>query len=417
MEALSVALSLIFGLVLVASLLTDWLRRHWISEPLLALGLGVAIGPAGLGWLDLSEYGAQRQLLEQTATLTLALVLVSVGSQLPRRYAVERWRSLTLLTFGSMLLMWLASSLLLKGLLALEWLPALILGAVVTPLDPVLAAGVTSGEIPERNVPERLRQLLSFESAASHGFGYLLVLLPVLLLTDRAGNPWLEWLVHVLLWDGAVAMVVGAAVGYGVGRAQSWSLERGFTSRGLLNVTFVALSLALVAAVELMGSNGLLAVVVAGFAYARVRRGERDGAGLEGEARHYEATFKKLLQVPVFVLLGLALPWGGWAELGWAGAALVAAVLLLRRIPALLLLKRRVPQIASWGEALFLGWFGPIGVGALHFALLAVEHTQLEPVWVVGSLLIVASTVAHDLTSTPFMRWLRRGSEQPQGQG
>lgn len=413
MEALSVALSLVFGLVLVASLLTKWLRRHWISEPLLALALGVAIGPAGLGWLDLSEYGGQRQLLEQTAILTLALVLVSVGSQLPRRYAVERWRSLTLLTFGGMFLMWLASSLLLRGLLALEWLPALIIGAVVTPLDPVLAAGVTSGEIPERNVPERLRQLLSFESAASHGFGYLLVLLPVLL-ANQAGDPWREWLVGVLLWDGAAAVVVGAAVGYGVGRAQRWSLERGFTGRGLLNVTFVALSLALVAAVELMGSNGLLAVVVAGFAYARVRRGGRDGAGLAGEAKRYEDTFKKLLQVPVFVLLGLALPWDGWAELGWAGAGLVAAVLLLRRIPALLLLKRGVPQIASWGEALFLGWFGPIGVGALHFALLAVERTQLEPVWVVGSLLIVASTLAHDLTSTPFMRWLRRGSEQPQ---
>jgi NhaP-type Na+/H+ or K+/H+ antiporter len=136
------------------------LRQHWFSEPLLALLLGVAIGPLGLGWLDLAEHETKK-ILEQVARFSLAIVLVSVGLQLPHRYISRYWRSLTVLTFGGMALTWLASTLLLKWILALGLLPALLLGAVITPLDPVLAAGVTTGKIAERNLPERVRYMLS----------------------------------------------------------------------------------------------------------------------------------------------------------------------------------------------------------------------------------------------------------------
>ncbi len=117
--------------------------------------------------------------------------------------------------------------------------------------------------------------------------------------------------------------------------------------------------------------------------------------------------------MPVFVLLGLVLPWAEWAELGWAGVALVVMVLLLRRIPALLLLKPLIPQIHRWDEALFVGWFGPIGVGALYLATVAHKETQLKQVWPVVTLLVAAIIVAHDLTATPFSRWLvgRLGGE------
>ncbi len=117
--------------------------------------------------------------------------------------------------------------------------------------------------------------------------------------------------------------------------------------------------------------------------------------------------------MPVFALLGLALPWGEWVELGWAAVALVVAVLLLRRIPAVLLLKPLIGGIRGWDEALFVGWFGPIGVGALYLATVAHKETQLEQVWPVVTLLIAATIVIHDLTATPLSRWLagRLGGE------
>jgi len=65
--------------------------------------------------------------------------------------------------------------------------------------------------------------------------------------------------------------------------------------------------------------------------------------------------------LPIFVLFGLALPWGEWLELGWAGLILVGAVLLLRRLPAVVALNPLLVRSRGVGDALFLGWFGPIG--------------------------------------------------------
>ncbi len=90
----------------------------------------------------------------------------------------------------------------------------------------------------------------------------------------------------------------------------------------------------------------------------------------------------------------------------FAVPALVAAVLLLRRIPAVLLLKPLVGDLRTGAEALFVGWFGPMGVGALFFAAVAHEETGNPDVWPVATLLIAASIVVHDLTATPLSRWL-----------
>lgn len=45
--------------------------------------------------------------------------------------------------------------------------------------------------------------------------------------------------------------------------------------------------------------------------------------------------------LPLFVLVGAALPWHEWREFGWQGSALVLAVLLLRRMPIVLQLPEK----------------------------------------------------------------------------
>lgn len=407
MESVNTAIVFMTVLILAMSLFDDWLRRHFVSEPTVALALGVVIGPIGLGWLTLE--GTQEIVLAEAARFTLALVLISVGLQLPRHYVRDGWRSLTVLTVGGMALMWAASTVLLMVFLGLDLMTALLIGAVVTPLDPVLAAGVVGGKVAERALPARIRHLLGFESAASHGLGYLLLMLPILLIA-HPGEAWTRWSTGVLLWDGLTAIAVGFLIGAAVGRLQRWSLSRHLTGTGALFTTFVALALGTVTLLQLMGSSGLFAVLVAGMAYAATRTDE-ESEELKHQRMHYEGTIKQILQVPIFVLLGVALPWQAWGGLGWAGMGLIVAVLLLRRVPAVLLLAPMVPRLRRWDSALFVGWFGPIGVGALHFALLAREHTHVEQAWVIGTLLIVASTVVHDLTTTPFTRWMQRRLE------
>lgn len=401
---LHVATGVMAALVLAMSLFAGRLRRSLLAEPMIALFAGVAIGPVGLGWLS---FDGDHGVLEQAARFTLALMVVSVGLGLPRRYSRTRWRSLTVLTVGSMLLTWGASSLLVLWILDLDLLTALLIGAVLTPLDPVLAAGVAVGEVPERELPGEVRHLLSFESAASHGLGYVLVLLPAYLITHAPGEAWGLWVVRSVLWDGVAAVAIGALIGAAAGMAHRWSLRRTFTEGDALTATLVALALSVVALLQLMGSSGLLAVFVAGASYARTRTRQASEEVRDDRLR-YETTFKQILQVPVFVLLGVALPWGAWSQMGWAAVTLIIAVLLLRRIPALLILRPFVPLLRGWDATLFVGWFGSVGVGAIHFALIAEKHTHLSEAWAVASLVIAASVVSHDATVRPLTRWLHR---------
>src|SRR5215217_6409076 len=101
----------------------------------------------------------------------------------------------------------------------------------------------------------------------------------------------------------------------------------------------------------------------------------------------------------------MALPWEGWLELGWKGLLLVAAVLLLRRLPAVLGLRPFLgPLRGEARDVLFLGWFGPIGAAALYYAAFSLRETGMEEVWVVGSLVICTSVVVHGITATPLTR-------------
>jgi NhaP-type Na+/H+ or K+/H+ antiporter len=108
----------------------------------------------------------------------------------------------------------------------------------------------------------------------------------------------------------------------------------------------------------------------------------------------------RFLVLPLFIGIGAALPWAAWADLGWRGVLLAGAVLLLRRLPILVALRR--PLRLGWPDALYLGWFGPIGVSALFYLALEAKRLGADPtVLAAGSLVVVASVVVHGVTAAP----------------
>jgi len=178
----------------------------------------------------------------------------------------------------------------------------------------------------------------------------------------------------------------------------------------LLGVT-LALSLTVMGIVKVMGSDSILAVFVAGVAFNRFGRG-----GDEEQQEHVQDVVARFFNLPIFVLLGLAIPWSGWLALGWRGPVLVVAVLLLRRLPWMWALRGLIDPVRGRRDALFAGWFGPIGISALFYANLALRETGLTQVWVVGSLVICASVVAFGVTATPFTRIYGRRAEDARPQ-
>lgn len=78
--------------------------------------------------------------------------------------------------------------------------------------------------------------------------------------------------------------------------------------------------------------------------------------------------------------IGVTVPWPNFDQAATTGItwprllALGLLVLAFRRIPALLACYRMMPHVVrSWKEAVFMGYFGPIGVGAIYY----LEHTTI----------------------------------------
>ncbi|MDQ4000049.1 MAG: cation:proton antiporter, partial [Actinomycetota bacterium] len=197
MSELNVALAAVGGLLVVLGLLTNLIKDTvLVSEPLLALLAGVLIGPAASGLLDLADFGDREAILEGAARLTLAVALTGVALRLPVGYFGRNWRSLAVLLGLLMPLMWLSGGLLAYLILGLSFPGAMLVGAVVTPTDPVVASSIVTGEVAERNLPERLRHAISAESGFNDGLAYPFVLLPILFLMRPPGDALSHWLAY-----------------------------------------------------------------------------------------------------------------------------------------------------------------------------------------------------------------------------
>jgi sodium/hydrogen antiporter len=397
MDGLDLALAVFGALVLAFALFSERLRQSPFSEALVALVVGAAIGPAALGLLELT--GATRDaVLEHGARLSLAVALVALAMQLRDLGRFREWRGLVVLLAVVMPAMWLTTSLLAGLVLGLSLWAALLLGAIVTPTDPILAASIVTGDLAEERLPPGLRRLLLAESGANDGLAQAFVFLPLAVLTLPTGEAAGHWLGWTIGWEIVGGAALGAALGLGAGRLLEWAHRSDFVEQPYLSAYSLALSLGVLGLAAVVNVAEILAVFVAGVVFVAQLTGED-----EQEEERVQEPVSRLLLLPIFGLLGVALPWAAWIDLGWPLLAFAAAVLLLRRLPVVAV---TLPLLGGrpLREAVFLGWFGPIGISALLYAQLALRETGLDRVWTAATFVIAFSIVVHGVTAAPATR-------------
>ncbi|WP_171189069.1 cation:proton antiporter [Alienimonas chondri] len=390
-------------------------RTTGLSGPLLALLIGVALGPIGLGWFDPTAWGELAAWMEPAALLTLAIGVTGVALRLPRKCVLRRSHLMTIGTLlgPGMLAMWAASTLCAWLILGFDGWAAALIGAAVVPTDPVLASAIVSGDFATKHLPGRLRHAISAESGSNDGLAVPLVALAAAGLagslaagSGMAGSGmnwggWGDWFLSAVLWEAGGAAVMGAVCGGAAAIMLNWSEKADDVDETGLLAFALALTLAVLGAAGLLEVSGSLATFCAGLALAW---------NLPGEEREEEGEIQDAVNefflLPLFGLLGAALPWEAWVELGWRGPAFAAALLLLRRPPWLWLLGRflpsSLPDLEEPRDRLFAGWFGPIGAAALYYA--AVYHDELSALWPTVTLAVTASVLAHGATAAPFTR-------------
>ncbi|WP_175484548.1 cation:proton antiporter [Palleronia marisminoris] len=406
LHQVNTAIALAGFVVVIAGLISDRLGSLPMAKPIIAMTMGIVAGPEVLRWLQPQDWPHSRLILKEAARFTLAISVFGIALRTPKESYRHLLRPLGLLLTVGMLVMWLVSAGLAWLFLGISPLMALLLGAIVTPTDPVVASSIVTGSAAERSLPDRLRSTLSLESGANDGLAYLIVLLPILLISHGTSSGAFDrWLVDVLLVGVVLAVVVGLVIGYVAAVALHHADELGWVGKTSLISLSVALSLVVVSTAKLVGSDGILAAFAAGAAFNfGVDRGE------EFEEQQVQEGISKLFNLPVFTIFGAMLPWREWFGLGWQVPAFAVAIVLLRRPIALLVTGRWLGAGLVGRDAAFLGWFGPVGVAAIYYALHAEERLRDPATWHVASLVIVVSILVHGVTSGPGLAAYRRAS-------
>jgi sodium/hydrogen antiporter len=87
-----------------------------------------------------------------------------------------------------------------------------------------------------------------------------------------------------------------------------------------------------------------------------------------------------LLNLSIFIWFGAVCPWESFRTNSVVSiyhlVVLGILILLLRRLPILFALRKYIHQIEGLREALFMGFFGPIGVSAIFYLYISLEFLE-----------------------------------------
>jgi len=331
------------------------------------------------------------------------MAVMSAALAMPKQY-LKQYKSIqvVLLLLG-LPLMWLVASGIVYAVMGYGLFLALAIGAILTPIDPVVSATIVSGETATKYLPSRIRDTISFEAGANDGLALPLVMLGVLLLELPAGAAMEHWFLEVLLWENAGGLLLGLSLGWVLGRLLNYAHLKDYMTNQTLFAFSVAVVFLLLGGVSFIGMNSIVSVFAAGLMLNRVLNSHD-----ELQQERVQESMERVFTIPVFVFLGLVLPVEQWLMMGWQGITVALGILLLKRLPVYLLLRPVIPQLKNKADMAMVGWFGPVGVAALFYAFLVFERTGQAEIWHLTSLVVFASTVIHGLTSYGFSRWYAR---------
>jgi NhaP-type Na+/H+ and K+/H+ antiporter len=346
------SLILLIGAAVVIAAIVAARIAHWIGLPglLVFLGLGLALGEAGLGVrfdnaelaqalglsalvLILAEGGLTTNWLHARAAAPAAILLATVGVVVSIGVVAEvsHW------------------------LLSLGWRDALLLGAVLAPTDAAAVFSVL------RKLP--LPPLLAGTLEAESGLNDPPAVLAVTLLSATGAHPHGPVPIAGLV---AYELVAGAAIGLLAGLLGAYALRRvALPASGLYPIAVLALIVGSYGAASLAHASGFLAVYLAALVLGNVRlpHGPATRGFAEGVAW--------LAQIGLFVMLGLlASPARLPAAVLPALVAGSALVLIAR--PAAVIVST-LPLRVPWRQQAFLSWAGLRGAVPIVLATIPIS--------------------------------------------
>ena len=390
MKDLWLLLVLACVLVLVSILASKASGRSGVPALLLFLGIGMLAGSEGIGGI----YFDNAELARAVGVVALALILFSGG--LDTRWDSIRpvlGRGIVLATVGTVATAGLVGGLVLL-VTDLPLLEALLLGAVVSSTDAAAVFSILRAR--KVQLPSPVRNLLELESGTNDPMAVFLTVSLIALITGDGGSP-LE-----LAWSFVLQMGLGALLGYSLGRAMAWVINRiGLDHDGLYPVLSLTLVLLTFGLTSYVGGSGFLAVYIAG-----VAMGGRAYIHKRSLTRFHDG-LAWLAQIAMFLTLGLLVFPSRIVPL-MGVAVLIAAFLTLVARPLSVYLSLLGSRF-SLREQTLIGWAGLRGAVPIILATfpLVAGVPGGEELFNIVFFIVLVSTLVQGTTIPAVARWLR----------
>lgn len=397
--SLEIVLLVLGALLMVGALVAGLVRRSFLSLAAMFVLAGFALGQGGL---EVLEFDPRSGFVGDLAVIALIVILFRDGLEVEAEMLQKAWHlplrklALAMPITGALVALvahWVAG---------LGWLESCLLGALLSPTDPVLSSSVVTNP----RVPRLVRHSLNLESGLNDG----LALPAVLAFTAALGtaDDFVWW--QFVLQDVTLGLAFGVVLAWIAsklmprGRRLTDSIPAHAQSLYALGVAFAIYGIAVGLPPE---GNGFIAVFVGAITLGILR------PDLRASFAHRAEDIVEIVKLGIFVVFGALLTVDGLLTDGWAAVAVVAFTLLVARPVAIwIALAGTGVDTATKG---FMAWFGPKGVATMTFSLfvLGAAIPDGERIFNLAALCVFASVLVHGVTDTPGSEWLIRREARP----
>ncbi|KZS92704.1 Sodium/hydrogen exchanger [Sistotremastrum niveocremeum HHB9708] len=379
-------------------------KQLYLGECVLATAFGIAIGPYGADIFNPRSWGSTDQVTLEVMRFVLATGVFAIGVELPGSYMASNWRSLVFLIVPLMTFGWFISAGLIIGLFpSLNFTSALVISACLTPTDPILAVAIIMGDFAVKHVPRHIRLLLAAESASNDGMAYPFLTLPIYLTLEATTKSAVgKWLLFGCLYQVIFGTFFGAVIGTALRYILKFAHKRNFIDLESFALQYLALAIFIMGVANMIGCDELLACFAAGNAISWDKKFNE-----KTEASMFVPLMDLIITSVGFLYIGAWIPFNTFnaVDLGiapWRLVVLGISLIALRRIPAILLLQKLVPDLRNIRQTLLCGHFGPMGVGAIYISTLAVSKLP-QPNYPPANQIELLASVTQPIVSFIFL--------------
>jgi sodium/hydrogen antiporter len=392
-------------LVLCYAAVSGLVRRWYVSPALIFVVLGLALGPSCLGWI---EAGSDTKVFTVLSELALTVILFNQASALNLQNAFRRGHlPLRLMAIGIPVTFALNTAVAVSVLPVLPFWEAVCLAVIAAPTEVALLDAL----LEDRRIPERVRHALSIESGLYDGFALAALLAALALASEQTKPAPVRWAWFAFRTE-FVSLAVGVLIGVIGGVVISRSSARGWMSGTWAQLSTLALALVCFGLGERLHGSGFVTAFVGGLSYTVVLR----RSGTQAAASQVSDAAGQVLELLVFALFGAVAVVPAWREAGWRVVLFAALALIVVRSASLAV------ALAGSGlprrSQLFMGWFGPRGIGTLVLGLIVIGEGEIKQGALITQAVVVIVTLSlilHSVTAAPGIRLCRQEDETPTG--